>query len=244
MTKEYEQPVVIGDSLSLMETPSNWIIADSADDSDVAVFRSRGDAGVRVRFGSDDESFDDYLALWAKSFVASTGSSRARVYNWATKIRAPGLRDYSVAEMIGLIRSVLSANVTEMAAILRVERPTIYAWASGRTSPHGDNVRRLQKIFQFATYVMGKTAVPLGKLIREPSQDGTSLVGLLSEETIHDERVYSRFRVALEKIEAVPKRSSIIDRAIKRGNDPSRDKNNLDVSDWITGKRTEPETDL
>lgn len=244
MTTESDQPVTIDDSLSLMETPSNWVIADHADDPNVLVFRSRGDEGVRLRFGADEESYDDYLALWATSFVASTGSSRALVFTWATKIRTPGLRDYSVAEMIALIRSVLSANVTEMASILRVERPTVYAWASGRTLPHGDNVRRLQKIFQFAAYVMGKTAVPLGKLIREPSQDGLSIVSLLSEETIHDERVYSRFRVALEKIEAAPKRSSIIDRAIKRGSDPSRDKNNRDVTDWITGKRIEPETDL
>ena len=244
MTAENEQPITVDESSALTETPANWVISEHPDDPCMVVYRSRPSENIRLRFGADEEVGDDFLALWAKSFVSSTGSNRSRVYLWATKVRAPGLRDYSVAEMIALIRSVLSTNVTEMASILSVERPTVYAWASGRTTPHGDNVRRLRKVFQFASFLMGKTSVPLGKSVREPSQDGISIVDLLSEETINDERIYARLRIALDRIEAAPKRSSIVDRAIKRGSDPSRGESKRDVIDWITGKRTEPETDL
>ncbi len=50
----------------------------------------------------------------------------------------------SLSAMLTDIRSNFQLNASELAQILGVSRPTLYAWSSEATSPRAANVRRLQ----------------------------------------------------------------------------------------------------
>lgn len=196
-----------------------------------------------VRFNADDGPGDDNLAVWVDSFQMATGSIFEKVIGWASQPREFE-RDYTASEMLSIIRSVFSLNVTEMAEVLRVERPTVYAWASGRTLPQSNNSKRIKAVFRYALFMMSRTSLPLGMLVRESmDHNEKSFVDILSDETLDEQAIFSRIRLALERLAKSPQRLTLRERAIKRGADPRKYSLNNDVNDWITGKRVEPETD-
>lgn len=93
-----------------------------------------------------------------------------------------GAQFLDVSERAIQIRHYLSLNMTELAAVLRVERPTVYAWLAGRARPQAANLERLGRVHQLARTWRTLTARPLGALVREPLHDGRSLVDKLSAE--------------------------------------------------------------
>src|SRR5690606_24879084 len=57
---------------------------------------------------------------------------------------------HDTPQRIALIRAALSLNVKELALVLNVERPTVYAWMDGEFEPKERNVRRIETVWTLA----------------------------------------------------------------------------------------------
>jgi len=95
---------------------------------------------------------------------------------WGEEAPAAALTPSS---MLTRIRSRLSLTIVETAAVLGVERPTIYAWLSGRAQPQPRNRDRIERLFDLSDEWAGLASRPLGDLVRTRGEGGLSLVDLL-----------------------------------------------------------------
>lgn len=154
-------------------------------------------------------------------------------------------KSYSAGEMVSAIRSSLSLNITEMARVVRVERPTIYEWIGGRSNPHPDNRERLSKVFAMSQEWKKLSPLPVDSYVRQPDITGKSIVDLLSEEFIDTRKVLARLKelIAVQsktKQDSLEKGTSLSVRELAK-------KHNLvivertDTIDSLTGKRIGPE---
>lgn len=74
----------------------------------------------------------------------------------------------SVPLRLAQVRRFLSLNVSDLGKVLRVERPTIYSWLSGRSVPHAANRNRVDQIFTIARQWRKLSPNPVGRFLREP----------------------------------------------------------------------------
>lgn len=98
------------------------------------------------------------------------------------------------AEILARIQSAFRLSITELAAILKVERPTIYAWMSETGRPHVKNFRRLQVLNELAGYWNRVSSEPLGIGSKSSFDDGKSVLDLLCNEDIPVTEVSLRLR--------------------------------------------------
>jgi hypothetical protein len=95
----------------------------------------------------------------------------------------------NLASAVAKIQSVFSLNISEVAKVIRVQRPTIYAWVNGDSIPHGSNYKRLQDLYRLAEAVQANFGTKLGKLQKGRNVGGLTLIDLLSREKINQEEV-------------------------------------------------------
>jgi len=84
----------------------------------------------------------------------------------------------SPAEHIVSIRDVFSINMSDLASVLGVTRPTVYAWLAGQ-EPKGEAVVRIQKLARAADKFNQAGIVRLDKLVHRPILNGRSLLEIL-----------------------------------------------------------------
>jgi len=151
----------------------------------------------------------------------------------------------SPGELLAGIRSSLALQVKDLAAILHVQRPTIYAWVDGRAIPHKANRERLRAVYRLAKQWDRLSPEPLGQALHHMGADGTSLFDLLASSSIQEERVGQRMLSVVQTMknraaaDAAPKVPTMRELALARGlHQPPSGGENLDV---ITGKRISQE---
>ncbi|MCI0629309.1 MAG: hypothetical protein L0Y44_01485 [Phycisphaerales bacterium] len=115
------------------------------------------------------------------SIVTSDSQKAAR-----TIVEIPDLRD-----QIAVIRAAFSLQMTELAAALGVERPTVYGWVQGKNAPYKKNRDRLHQIYRMAKRWQALSSVPIRDLIRQPTESGKSIIDLLNDEQIDETKVTS-----------------------------------------------------
>lgn len=148
---------------------------------------------------------------------------------------------YSLGTILSTIRSSLSLNMTEMAKIFKVERPTVYAWIGGSSEPHPSNKNRLNRIFSIAKYWENLSSLPAGSLVRQPNSNGKSIIDLLSEEIIDEKQILSYLQFLaenqgnLQKPQSKPTVRELI------AKHKINVKESTDTIDWLTGKRIDVE---
>lgn len=148
---------------------------------------------------------------------------------------------YSLETILSTIRSSLSLNMTEMAKIFRVERPTVYAWIGGTSEPHLSNKNRLHKIFSIAKYWEGLSSSPVDNLVRQPYRNGKSIVDLLSEEILDEKQILSSLQLLAENqgnLQNSQSKPSVRELVAKH---KINIKESSDTIDWLTGKRIDVE---
>ncbi len=59
---------------------------------------------------------------------------------------ADGEEDATLSDELALIQHRLGLNVSELAAALKITRPTVYAWLRGEAEPHASNLLRLSSL--------------------------------------------------------------------------------------------------
>lgn len=83
------------------------------------------------------------------------------------------------SEIVARVRGVLSLNVSELARVLGVERPTVYAWMSQEAWPQPENWARLLDLSAIAGLWEVWAVEPLGARVRTPTEHGPSVAALL-----------------------------------------------------------------
>lgn len=98
----------------------------------------------------------------------------------------------SPAVMLAEIRSIMGLNIAETARVIGVERPTIYAWLSGRSTPQKANALRLVRIARLAARWRRRSDMPLGDRARVLGPDGRSIVDLMALYPVPDALIEER----------------------------------------------------
>jgi transcriptional regulator with XRE-family HTH domain len=84
----------------------------------------------------------------------------------------------SPAEHVANIRDVLGINMSDLASILGVTRPTVYAWYEGQ-EPKTEAVTHIQRLSRISDEIKRINIIRIDKLIHRPILDGRSLLDIL-----------------------------------------------------------------
>ncbi len=146
-------------------------------------------------------------------------------------------------EMMAVIRSSLRLGVTDIAKILRVERPTVYAWMREESEPRLHRVERMGAVYAVAMEWRSLSSMPFGEVME--TQETRHLVKLLSQKTLPREDISRLFKAQVEARRAAPDKPrrlyNLSDVARENGfklPEPRADDDEFDV---FTGKRFDME---
>ncbi|WP_199332809.1 hypothetical protein [Nostoc sp. FACHB-190] len=84
----------------------------------------------------------------------------------------------SPADHVANIRDVFSVNMSDLASVLGVTRPTVYAWLAGQ-EPKEEAVIRIQQLSRAADKFNHANIIRLDKLVHRPILNGRSLLDIL-----------------------------------------------------------------
>ncbi|MEH6652247.1 MAG: helix-turn-helix domain-containing protein [Motiliproteus sp.] len=84
-------------------------------------------------------------------------------------------------ELVSSIQSYLGLNVSQLAEIVGVSRPTIYSWKKGKEEPNEANVARLMHLKNLIEEVSPDYAPLLGKFLKRALPSGINMAEVLSD---------------------------------------------------------------
>lgn len=99
----------------------------------------------------------------------------------------------SVSKQIAFIQVNLSFNISELSKVLEVQRPTIYSWANGSSTPSASNQERINTVYGLAKLWKEKTQRPIGEQRKLPLKYGLSVTDLLMESEIDKRGISAMF---------------------------------------------------
>ncbi len=102
----------------------------------------------------------------------------------------------SPAEQVANIRDVFAINMSDLASVLGVTRPTAYAWLEGRQEPKAEAVIHIQKLSRIADEFNRANIIRLDKLVHRPILNGRSLVDILKADEDHLEALSTLKEIA------------------------------------------------
>ena len=100
----------------------------------------------------------------------------------------------SIPRLIAQIRLSLSLQIKQLAEVLAVERPTVYAWIKEQSEPRPQKRIRLKQLYQLAKLWDELADEPLGKALTDVASDGLSILELLKQSEIPQSLIVDRFR--------------------------------------------------
>ena len=115
---------------------------------------------------------------------------------------AYGLIDKEVikpSEILLKLRAHFSLNTSELARVIGVERPTIYAWAQEKSEPRENHRARLATFLRLTQFWTRISRQPLGAL-KTASSDGRGIIDLLAAHTISEPEVCEVLRAISHRI--------------------------------------------
>ncbi len=139
---------------------------------------------------------------------ARTGVGTA-ILPWPEK--PPAQAAVSVSQSLAVIRAAFSLQISQIAEILDVSRPTIYAWINQEQQPQIRHRDRLKNIFVLAKFWNTKSTVPLGaEVLLAPDAAGATLIDCLKAPEINLDRLKDRLQALHqpESMEIVPSRAA------------------------------------
>lgn len=150
----------------------------------------------------------------------------------------------TVPSMLADIRAAFSLNVTQLALVLQVERPTIYAWLAGEQIPLIENRRRVAAVWELASVWMRLTNRPLGDRLRLRVYGDEDLLSLLQAAPLRAVAIERALRELAKEPSKLPtepggKGRELDARLGRSGPSPSA-RERVSV---ITGRRLGPEED-
>jgi DNA-binding transcriptional regulator YiaG len=155
------------------------------------------------------------ITLGAGQFGAST-SPFTDTYIRLTRA-VPTIECKSVSEILIGLRAHFSLNTSELARVLGVERPTIYAWSKGTVTVRQQHRARLASLNRLLTFWTGLSPRPLGSLKHLNTGDNTVLDWLTDPSASEDAICEVLRQVAASVSPTVPTIRSIAEIARERG---------------------------
>ena len=107
---------------------------------------------------------------------ALTRTSYSRIH--AESYGAKHVNTRSPAEHVANIRDVFAISMSDLASVLWVTRPTVYAWLSGQ-EPKGEALIRIEQLSHAADKFNRANIIRLDKLVHRPILKGRSLLDIL-----------------------------------------------------------------
>ena len=143
-------------------------------------------------FGKLDQCNTQFVRSEQNRIVPTSTSPISKLNQWVNQsvtghFPSPiAIRDadssFGVAEAVAEIRSVLSLQIKELAGVLAVERPTIYAWLRGEAKPQSLNRKKLKLLLGIVGEWKKLSDAPVGASVRDDlDPDGQSLVDMLRQ---------------------------------------------------------------
>lgn len=144
----------------------------------------------------------------------------------------------NLASLVAKIQSIFSLNISEVASVLGVQRPTIYSWVNGDSIPHSSNYKRLQDLYTLAEVVQTNFGTKLGKLQKNKNIDGLTLIELLSYERVNQEQIITHIKSLVKmsdqqklRIRSFREMAKAANRGVAENPDSEK------IIDHLTGKR-------
>lgn len=205
---------------------------------------------VRVPSASGDRPFHNHVrirssqwAQWAALFKDSgTGAEHSIVPCWVEPEweeasftgRSPE-PPLDSSDAVATIRASLSLQIKELAIVLGVERPTIYAWLRGTVRPQPQNLARIAELLDLSKLWNSLTKRPVGSAVRNTlGSESKTLVTLLAERDLDRNAIQLHMRNIAAQQRDRPK--GIHEIAKERGIDLSTIRESQSEFDVITGK--------
>lgn len=167
-------------------------------------------------------------ALLTAAFLVGTGGfatpqalnvpevhSVARIAHELNTVSTQHLLD--TQEKLAGIRRYLAVNVTEMARILRVGRPTVYSWLRDDPTLRANHARRIDEVYGLARKWRSMSYKPVGDLISRSLASGETLLDLLSAKTLDEPAIEKALSQVAEAVNSKARRASVIEIAKQRG---------------------------
>lgn len=173
---------------------------------------------VYLRPSTDDGTPDTSLGLWSAltnhwelvrlsrrtpwSAIIGPGFTQGSV--WATVVMPHAVTTpeapIGYIETLGRVKHYLSLNTSELAAVLGVGRPTVYAWMQGGPM-RPTNRERLALVYGIATKWWNRSKQPLGSFLQLKGANGQSVFDLLKADVVDEAALEPFFKVAAHRIE-------------------------------------------
>ena len=93
----------------------------------------------------------------------------------ATEATAVGVAETPSAQL-DLVREALGLSITDLANLLGVTRPTIYAWIQGKQEPKPEMLARIRELRAVAQAAEALALPRMNRLVRRPLASGPSLL--------------------------------------------------------------------
>jgi transcriptional regulator with XRE-family HTH domain len=104
----------------------------------------------------------------------------AWVYDATLAVSSSESATQGVAEtpsaQLNLVREALGLSITDLASLLGVTRPTIYAWIQGKQEPKPEMLARIQELYVVAQAAEALALPRMNRLVRRPLASGPSLL--------------------------------------------------------------------
>jgi transcriptional regulator with XRE-family HTH domain len=141
------------------------------------------------------KTIPDEMSLWAKANAPDNFESP--FWGWSvfpsgnrpaslSRPSAPAERKSDVtslspSEQIVFIRETLSLNMSQIAELTGVTRPTAYAWLDGRESDRGDTAGKIMRLAVEVEMIKGMNIPRVDLLVKRSIFNGKSVLDLLRE---------------------------------------------------------------
>lgn len=136
---------------------------------------------------------------------------------------------------LAVIRAAFPLQILQIAEILVVSRPTIYAWIGGEQQPQSRCQARLNQVYALAEFWNEQSHLPLPvESLISPDQTGISIMDMLKAGSIDTARIKQRLSGLATAVTATPRRMSLVEEARKRGIVFGRMRENTAEFDVIT----------
>ncbi len=210
-------PLDIGSDVSRMESPQV-----------AAGDRSICSPPERVEVATSQFTFGHTIAevSLCAALLLGTGSARQDL-TWMTVKRATAARHAAdhihplmvttPSRALAVIRTAFPLQISQIAEILGVSRPTIYAWIGDEQQPQPRCQDRLNQIYSLAEFWNNRCNLPAPeKIFESPDSAGVSLIDMLKAASINVATVKNRLEDIVRSVKS-SKRLGIVESARLRG---------------------------
>ncbi|CAN5405688.1 hypothetical protein BH09ACT1_BH09ACT1_21370 [soil metagenome] len=144
--------------------------------------------------------------LGLPEYLIGTGSDLAKALANMSYRRASGASGSSIrvgdrpeyiepgkltSEIVNSIRTAFGLSITDLAAVLGVERPTIYSWLRDQSIPSAVRMPRMSLVLRLADTWTAKSGAETAPVLSAHTQSGKTLLEALKEPSLWESEILS-----------------------------------------------------